>query len=98
MRLVLRCFAASTALTFLIAALIFVSRSNLLSNMAGALILPAAWLSDKVFGEFVSTSANGLNNLLALTPFILLCNILIYATVFYVAFRTMNVFRRKNRS
>jgi hypothetical protein len=46
MRLVLRCFAASTALTFLIAALIFVSRSNLLSNMAGALILPAAWLSE----------------------------------------------------
>jgi len=71
---------ASAIFTLAIAGTLFVTALNGIA----VLISPAIWLADKFLGRLIATSPRGLTNVLSLLPFVLLLNILIYTSVFFV--------------
>jgi hypothetical protein len=83
MKLLLRCVVFSTVFTVLIAGLLL----RTAWSVPSALMLPALWLTDKLFGSSLATSDSGLNNFIALVLASCPVNIGLYTLVFFLFFR-----------
>ena len=83
MKLLLRCVIFSAAFTVLIAGLLL----RTAWSVAFALMFPALWLTDKLFGSSLATYESGLNNFLALVLASSFINIGLYTLVLFLFFR-----------
>lgn len=89
-RLLLRCLIASAAFSLALAGLVF---TGLWSKAVSVLLYPAFRLADFLFGSRVATNENGFNNLIELLPFVFVLNVLVYAILFCLLAKVVELVR-----